>query len=213
SGGAGEGTGTGTGGEGTGTGSGGEFPGGEGTGTGENQVDGSTEGFESGERSPGEEPKRSSEEESSRSNRIIIVSLLAILALLLLFLGGMALWSWWKKRRKRERSAKEEVVRETSRAREQGRFIYLTYKKMCEELAGVGLSREKSETPDEFLARVRSTYPSAVKFASPISAALEDTLYGMRPIDLESLRGLDACLQHLRELCQGIKSSAGKAWR
>jgi len=178
--------------------------------TGENQVDKSMQRFESEGRSP-EEAAR--ENDDGNAGKVLLIFLLAIVALLLLFLGGMALWSWWKKRRRRNRDAKEEVVRETSRAREQSRFIYLTYKKMCEELATVGLSRERSETPEEFLARVRSTHPSAVQFAAPISDALENTLYGMHPIDAESLRRLDTCLQYLRELCQGIKSSMGKAWR
>jgi len=183
-------------------------------GTGENQVDRSMERFESGGQSSGNTaPSSFPEKDDGKAGTVLLLSLLAILVLLLLLLGGMALRSWWKKRRSRNRNANEEVVRETSRAREQSRFIYLTYKKMCEELAGIGLSREKSETPEEFLARIRSTHPSATKFAAPISSALENTLYGLHPIDAESLSKLDTCLQYLRELCQGIKSSTGKAWR
>jgi hypothetical protein len=172
------------------------------------------ERFESGGKSSGDAaPANNSEKDESRARKVMLLFLLAIIVLLLLFLGGLALWSWWKKRRRRSREAEEEVARGASLSKEQGRFIYLTYKKMCEELAGIGLSRRKSETPEEFLERIRSTYPSAVQYAAPISGALEDTLYGMHPIDQESLRKLDVHLQYLCGWCQSIKSSTGKEWR
>jgi hypothetical protein len=220
-GGAGAGTSGGQGGAGSGGGEGGAGTGGSGggesprsMGTGKEQIEKSMEGFDSGERAPGESaPSSFSEEDSSGGNKVLLLSLLAVVALMLLFLGGWALWVWWKKRRSRDRKAEEEVARGTSLARDQVRFIYLTYKKMCEELATVGLSRRKSETPDEYLARIRSAHPSATQFAAPISNALEDCLYGMRPIDRESLSKLDACLQYLRELCQGIRSSTQKEWK
>jgi uncharacterized membrane protein YgcG len=212
--GTGTGGGEGSGGGSTGTGGGESGESSARPGTGETQVDRSMERFEPGGQSPGDAaPSSFSEKDESRASKVMLLFLLAILVLLLLFLGGIALWSWWKKRRRRNREAEEEVARGVSLSKEQGRFIYLTYKKMCEELAGIGLSRQKSETPEEFLVRIRSTYPSATQYAAPISGALEDTLYGMHPIDQESLRKLDVCLQYLRELCQGIKSSAGKEWR
>jgi transglutaminase-like putative cysteine protease len=183
-------------------------------GTAENQIEKSMDELESGSQPSGSSaPEGFSEENFRRTSKIMLISMSALLALLLLFLGGRALWSWLAKKLRRGRKAKDEAVRGASLARDQGRFIYLTYKRMCEELAEVGLARRKSETPGEFLTRVKGAYPSAVQYAAPISGALEDNLYGMRPIDVESLRRLDNCLLYLRKLCQGIKSSSSEAWR
>ena len=210
--GSGAGTGGSEGGAGTGGTESGESPGRPGTG--EKQIDRSMEKLESGRQSKGNSaPQGFSEQDYRRASTVMLLSMSALLVLLLLFLGGRALWSWLTKRRRRGRKAKDEVARGTSLAQDHSRFIYLTYKRMCEELAEVGLSRKDSETPDEFLARVKGTYPTAAQYAAPISGALSDNLYGMRPIDMESLRKLDRCLLYLRKLCQGIKSSTGEAWK
>jgi uncharacterized membrane protein YgcG len=172
------------------------------SGTPQRQIDESTQNLQSGRRveegqGSGAPPPPSKYDPSG----VVIISMAVLAALALAFLVGRKLISWIKRRRKRARDVSQERARARLRVNDPGRFIFFTYRRMCEELASVGLDKGESETPDEYLSRVARSFPVVTPYTLPITAALKDALYGMKDIGREVLPNLEACLNYLRMCC------------